>query len=222
MSPRVALVTGASRGLGRAIAARMRVDGVTIFAPDRDELDLSERDSIERYLSGLAQPVDILVNNAGINHIVALEQLTPEQLAETLQINLQAPVQIVSTLAPAMKSRQYGRIVNLSSIWSLVSKEGRGAYSAAKAAINGITRTMALELGPHNILVNAVAPGYINTDLTKQNNSVEQLEAIARDIPLRRLGEPEEIAELVSFLCSERNSYVTGQVIAIDGGYVCR
>lgn len=222
MSPRIALVTGASRGLGRAIAERMRVDGVTVFAPGRDELDLSDRDSIERYLSGLAQPVDILVNNAGINHIVALEQLTPEQLSETLQINLKAPVQIVSTIAPAMKSRQHGRIVNLSSIWSLVSKEGRGAYSAAKAAINGITRTMALELGPHNILVNAVAPGYINTDLTKQNNSVEQLEAIARDIPLRRLGEPEEIAELVSFLCSERNSYVTGQVIAIDGGYVCR
>lgn len=200
----------------------MRVDGVTIFSPGREELDLRDRVSIERYLARLVQPVDILVNNAGINHIVALEELTPEQFSETLQINLQAPVQIVSTLAPAMKSRQYGRIVNLSSIWSLVSKEGRCAYSAAKAAINGITRTMALELGPHNILVNAVAPGYINTDLTKQNNSVEQLEAIARDIPLRRLGEPEEIAELVSFLCSERNSYVTGQVIAIDGGYVCR
>lgn len=222
MVPRVALVTGASRGIGLAIAKRLRADGTTVLAPGRDELDLFNDDSMARYLGNVGQPIDIIVNNAGINHIVELQQLSSLQLAQTLQINLQAPVMLVSRLVAGMKSRGYGRIVNLSSIWSLVSKEGRGAYSAAKAAINGITRTMALELGAHNILVNAVAPGYINTDLTKQNNSPEQLETIARNIPLGRLGEPEEIAELVSFLCSERNSYITGQVIAIDGGYVCR
>lgn len=181
-----------------------------------------DTDSIEGYLEALSEPVDILVNNAGFNQIVPLEELSFLKLSETLRVNLQGPVLLVSHLATGMKQRGSGRIVNLSSIWSMVSKEGRGAYSAAKAAINGITRTMAIELGRYNILVNAVAPGYISTDLTRQNNSEAQLEEIARAIPLGRLGEPEEIAELVSFLCSDRNSYITGQVITIDGGYVCR
>jgi 3-oxoacyl-[acyl-carrier protein] reductase len=96
------------------------------------------------------------------------------------------------------------------------------AYSATKAAINGLTRAQALELAPYNILVNALAPGYVNTDLTKKNNTSVELEAIATQIPLGRLAEPSEIAECVAFLCSPKNSYITGQVIAIDGGYLCK
>lgn len=222
MREKVGLVTGGSRGIGLAIARRLRSDGIKVLTPSREELDLMDTDSIEGYLEALSEPVDILVNNAGFNQIVPLEELSFLKLSETLRVNLQGPVLLVSHLATGMKQRGSGRIVNLSSIWSMVSKEGRGAYSAAKAAINGITRTMAIELGRYNILVNAVAPGYISTDLTRQNNSEAQLEEIARAIPLGRLGEPEEIAELVSFLCSDRNSYITGQVITIDGGYVCR
>ncbi len=96
------------------------------------------------------------------------------------------------------------------------------AYAASKSAINGVTRTLALELGPHGILGNAIAPGYVNTELTRQNNSAEQIQAISDTIPLQRLAEPAEIAEMVTFLCSGKNSYMTGQVLVVDGGYVCR
>jgi 3-oxoacyl-[acyl-carrier protein] reductase len=121
-----------------------------------------------------------------------------------------------------MKRRQYGRIVNVSSVWSLVTKEGRLPYSASKSALNGITRTLAVELAPHNVLVNAVAPGYVNTELTRKNNTPEAIKAFAEQLPIQRLAEPREIAELVAFLCSARNSYITGQVIAIDGGFLCK
>jgi 3-oxoacyl-[acyl-carrier protein] reductase len=143
-------------------------------------------------------------------------------LNTTLQINLVAPLQLTRLVAERMKANRYGRIVNLSSIWSIVSKERRVAYAASKSAINGITRTLALELGPYGVLVNAIAPGYINTELTRQNNSPEQIQAISDNIPLQRLAEPAEIAEMAAFLCSEKNSYMTGQVLVVDGGYVCR
>jgi 3-oxoacyl-[acyl-carrier protein] reductase len=121
-----------------------------------------------------------------------------------------------------MKSNRYGRIVNISSIWSVVAKEGRLAYTASKSALNGATRTLAVELGEHGILVNTIAPGYVNTELTSQNNSSEQLRLIRNNIPLKRLAEPNEIAQIAAFLCSEKNSYMTGQVLVADGGYVCR
>lgn len=222
MYGKAALVTGGSRGIGKAIAEVFRENGCRVETPGREQLDLSDPQSITAYALRQPSPFDIIVNNAGINHIVNLDRLTPEQLLETLQINLAAPVHLTRALIAGMKSRRYGRIVNLSSIWSLVSKEGRGAYSAAKSAINGITRTMAIEFGPYNILVNAVAPGYVNTDLTRQNNSAEQIDSIRSTIPLNRLAQPREIAETIMFLCSEKNSYITGQTIAVDGGFLCR
>jgi 3-oxoacyl-[acyl-carrier protein] reductase len=121
-----------------------------------------------------------------------------------------------------MMARRFGRIVNISSIWSIVSKKRRLTYSASKAGLNGMTRALAVELAPYNILINAVAPGYVNTELTRQNNSEQDIHAIKETIPLRRLAEPSEIAETVFFLCSERNTYITGQVITVDGGFTCQ
>jgi 3-oxoacyl-[acyl-carrier protein] reductase len=120
-----------------------------------------------------------------------------------------------------MVERQYGRMVNISSIWSIVTKPGRITYAMSKAGLNGYTRSLAVELAPYNILVNAVAPGYVNTELTRQNNSEQELQTICKAIPMKRLAEPIEIARLVSFLCSEENSYLTGQCLVIDGGYSC-
>jgi 3-oxoacyl-[acyl-carrier protein] reductase len=109
----------------------------------------------------------------------------------------------------------------VSSIWSLVGKTGRASYAMSKAGINGMTRSTAVELAPFGILVNAVAPGYVLTDLTRQNNSEAELREICKGIPLQRLAEPAEIADVVAFLSSDRNSYITGQTIVVDGGYTC-
>jgi NAD(P)-dependent dehydrogenase (short-subunit alcohol dehydrogenase family) len=217
-----ALITGASRGIGAAIAARLQGEGIRVLSPLSKALDLSSSVSIDRYLSTLTQPIDILINNAGINRLGSIDEISSTDFEDVIQINLLGHFRLTQGLVKGMKARRYGRIVNISSIWSLVSRERRMAYSATKAAINGLTRAQALELAPYNILVNALAPGYVNTDLTKKNNTSAELEAIATQIPLGRLAEPSEIAECVAFLCSPKNSYITGQVIAIDGGYLCK
>jgi NAD(P)-dependent dehydrogenase (short-subunit alcohol dehydrogenase family) len=217
-----ALITGASRGIGAAIAARLQGEGIRVLSPLSNDLDLSSSVSIDRYLSTLTQPIDILINNAGINRLGSIDEISSTDFEDVIQINLLGHFRLTQGLVKGMKARRYGRIVNISSIWSLVSRERRMAYSATKAAINGLTRAQALELAPYNILVNALAPGYVNTDLTKKNNTSVELEAIATQIPLGRLAEPSEIAECVAFLCSPKNSYITGQVIAIDGGYLCK
>jgi NAD(P)-dependent dehydrogenase (short-subunit alcohol dehydrogenase family) len=217
-----ALITGASRGIGAAIAARLQGEGIRVLSPLSNELDLSSSVSIDCYLSTLTQPIDIVINNAGINRLGSIDEISSTDFEDVIQINLLGHFRLTQGLVKGMKARRYGRIVNISSIWSLVSRERRMAYSATKAAINGLTRAQALELAPYNILVNALAPGYVNTDLTKKNNTSVELEAIATQIPLGRLAEPSEIAECVAFLCSPKNSYLTGQVIAIDGGYLCK
>jgi NAD(P)-dependent dehydrogenase (short-subunit alcohol dehydrogenase family) len=219
---RIALVTGASRGIGYAIAARLRLGGALVLTPTRAELDLLSYASIDAYLASLTGPVDILVNNAGINRLAAGTELSDVDIAETLQVNLIAPIRLIRGIAPQMMNRRYGRIVSSSSIWSVVTKARRVTYSASKSGLNAVTRTFAVELAPFNVLVNAIAPGYVNTELTKQNNTEQELAAIRETIPLRRLAEPDEIAELVAFLCSEKNSYITGQVIVADGGFTCQ
>lgn len=222
MKKRVALVTGASRGIGAAITVALETAGVTVLAPPRSQMDMLDIASIERYLSSVSGQIDILVNNAGINTLAGLNELDQKKIADMLQLNLVAPLMLTKLVAERMKKNNYGRIVNVSSIWSVVAKERRVVYSAVKSAMNGVTRTLALELGGYGILVNAIAPGYVNTELTSKNNSAEQLRQICDNIPLQRLAEPQEIAEMVAYLCSEKNSYMTGQVLVVDGGYVCR
>lgn len=221
MKIKSALVTGASRGIGLAVCDCLKRQGVRVLAPARQELDLSSEGSIKNYFASLKCPVDILVNNAGINLLASFKELTEENIAATLKINLLAPLRLILKLAPQMIKKSYGRVVNIGSIWGLVAKPGRISYCISKSGLAGLTKSLAVELAPYNILVNAVAPGYVNTELTRRNNTPKELEKIKRSIPLQRLAEPGEIAELVSFLCSDRNTYITGQTIAIDGGYLC-
>jgi 3-oxoacyl-[acyl-carrier protein] reductase len=223
VKPRRALVTGGSRGIGSAIAERIASQGAEVLTPSRGELDLGVRESVSAFIdSPESREIDILVNNAGINFLNPLERVTDEDWETMLRVNLTAPMELIRGLSPGMVSRRWGRIVNISSIFSLVTKSARGAYSATKSGLNGLTRTVAVELAPHGILVNAVCPGYVETELTYQNNSPEQLAAIAKTIPAGRLAKPEEIARLVGFLCSEHNTYLTGQTVTIDGGFTCQ
>ncbi len=190
-----------------------------MIAPHRSELDLLSNESIDIYLASLKEPVDILVNDAGVNNIAPFEAVTDENLEETLQINLVAPFRLARALVPRMTKKGYGRIVNISSVWSVVSKGGRLPYSMSKSGLSGLTRTLAVEVARFNVLVNGVAPGFVNTELTNQNNSEQDLAAIRAMIPSDRLAEPREIAEVVSFLCSSKNTYITGQTIVVDGGF---
>jgi len=218
---RNALITGGSKGIGRAIKKRLEAEGVNVLSPTRSEMDLSSNASIDLYMKNLDIPVHILVNNAGINKIALAIETSESDIDETMQVNLLAPLRIAKSILPGMVRQQFGRIVNISSIWGFVTKTGRIAYSMTKSGIIGMTRTLAVEFASHNILINAVAPGYVNTELTRQNNTQEQIEAIKQTIPIGRLAEPEEISEIVSFFISDKNSYVTGQLIIVDGGYVC-
>ena len=221
MTTRTALITGSTGGLGKSLVSSLQ-ENVNVISPTRKELDLSSNSSISDYISSLDVPIDIIVNCAGIHKAGNCEDLTVHDFQNILQINLIAPFQIISGLVKGMKERKYGRILNISSIWSIVSKEKRSIYSASKSGLDGLTRTLALELAPFNILVNSIAPGYVNTDMIQQYNSKKELEKIKEIIPLKRFAEPYEIAELVKFLSSEKNSYITGQIIPIDGGYVLR
>ena len=221
MIQKTALVTGASRGIGKAIAEQLKKAGARLLVPSRKELDLLSDRSIDLYLEALAEPVDILVNDAGINRLGDFTAFSDADLEDTMRTNLIGPIRLARGLLPGMRRRRYGRIVNMSSIWSVVSKPGRLTYSVSKSGLNAFTRSLAVEVAPYNILVNAVAPGYVNTELTQQNNTEQDLQNIRETIPMQRLAEPKEIARLVTFLCSEENTYLTGQCLVIDGGYTC-
>lgn len=218
---RTALITGAARGIGLAIAELFRQEGIRVIAPTRGEMDLSSPDSIKKYVANLPGPVHILVNNAGINPISPLTMLQDRDIEETLQVNLRAPLLLMRLLLPGMVENRYGRVLNISSIWSQVAKPGRGIYAATKSALNALTRTAAVEVAPYQVLVNALAPGFVNTELTRKNNSPEELAKIAQGLPLQRLADPGEIAELAYFLCSDKNTFMTGQTLFADGGFTC-
>ena len=142
-------------------------------------------------------------------------------LQEMIQIDLTAQTLLLKYASAGMIKNNWGRVVNFSSIWSAFSKKRRIMYSLSKAGVNGLTTAAAVELGQYNILVNAVAPGFVLTELTYQNNTMEQIKEISESVPVKRMAQPEEIAEFVYFLASPKNTFITGQTIFIDGGFSC-
>ncbi len=212
------LITGASRGIGKAIADKLLTNW-NVLTPTRQELDLADTNSIADFFKKNNQPIDALVNNAGINIIKSTSDITVSDLRLINQINLEAPLLLSQYCMKYMKERGEGKIINISSIWGLCSKSHRALYSSTKTGLIGQTRALAKELAPYNILVNSVCPGFTNTELTASSLNNAQLEKLLEQVPLSRLAEPEEIASLVEFLVSPLNTYITGQAIAIDGGF---
>lgn len=215
-----ALITGGSRGIGQATAKLFADRGYEVLIPSRQELDLLDSGSVDRFIArSSGEVIDTIVNNAGINEIGLLEHVPDSQLEQMLMTDLISPIRLLRGLIPQLRKSLAGRIVNIGSVWAVVSKEGRSVYSAAKNGLHGITNALAIELSQTGILVNTVCPGFTRTELTQKNNTPEEIECLNRQIPLGRMAEPDEIAKLVYFLGSTENTYITGQKIVIDGGY---
>ena len=221
--PRLAFITGGARGIGAAIKVELEGRGCRVVAPARIELDLGEPASVEKYLTANAElPVDILINNAGINVLNPIAAIDPVTWQRMLQTNLTSALRLVQAFAPGMARRGWGRILSVSSIFGTVTREQRAAYSMTKSALDALTRSVAVEFGAGGVLANALAPGYVDTELTRQNNSPEAIAKICANIPLRRLAAPPELARVASFLVSEENTYLTGQTLLVDGGFTCQ
>lgn len=217
------LITGGSRGIGKAVCEKFLSEGYEVCSPSREELDLSNNLSIEKFINNNKNvKFDSIINNAGINPLDFIEDISDKDFDMAMQINVKAPLKIIQGFIQGMKESNYGRIVNISSIWGIISKEKRTTYSISKYGINGLTNSLAVECGIHNILVNSICPGFVNTELTKKNVPEKEANAIKQLIPLNRFAEPTEIAETVYFFGSQKNTYITGQKIIIDGGYTSK
>lgn len=232
MKNRKALVTGGTRGIGYAIAEVLIESGydVTVTGTGEEKrgpegchylpCDFLNPDGVESFIQKISKEnFSILVNNAGINKIGSLSDYDPKTFEEILRVNLEGPFKVCRALVGMMCEKNFGRIVNISSIWSVLTRPGRFAYSASKHAIFGLTKTLALETASHNVLVNCVAPGFVDTDMTRDILGEKGMIEAAQKIPLGRFAKPTEIAQVVKFLVSEENSYITGQNIVVDGGY---
>ncbi len=234
---KTALITGATQGIGEGIAnslwelgCNLIVTGLETNPPKRiikktrfnyHRLDFLDPKSLNKFLNYIKKinNIDILINNAGICINQPIDKIAEENWNKVLQVNLTGPMILMKTVAKIMKKRKKGKIVNISSIFGVVSKETRNAYSASKTGLIGLTRATSLDLVKYNILVNALCPGFTLTKLTKSVLGKAGIDKIRKTIPLQRLAKVDDIANVALFLCSDLNTYITGQTIIVDGGF---
>ena len=247
LSGKVALVTGGSKGLGKAMSRAFAQAGADIAICSRSEedlkravaeitdgtgvrshycvIDMAERENIQTLIEsvlGAMGKVDILVNNAGSNVPQAIDEVTDVDWDRILELNLSSCMALTRGLVPQMKERKWGRVIHTSSVMGLASKEARNAYSATKSGLIGMARASALDLGAYNITVNCIAPGPFLTDLPKSVLTEEQRAVFKKRTALGRWGDPSELAGPALLLASEAGSYITGEVLVVDGGTLSR
>lgn len=235
MSKKIVLVTGASRGIGRAAANKLSKTGFNVIGTATSQkgvdqinqegmygliLNLNDKKSIESMWENIIDNfncVDILINNAGITKDNIIAKMSVDEWEEVINIHLNATFYMCQRATKLMMKNRFGRVINISSTSATIGNRGQGNYAAAKAGIEAFTRTLAREFGSRGITANNIAPGFIDTDMTKFL-SEEERDNIQKDIPLNRFGKPEEVADLINFLASDEASYITGQTIHLNGG----
>jgi NAD(P)-dependent dehydrogenase (short-subunit alcohol dehydrogenase family) len=244
LSGKIALVTGASRGLGRAIALRLAKDGAGVAVNYRERAaeaeavaqdirskggnaiavqahvaDASQVRSMAEQISRDLGPVDILVNNAGVMRRGDLGDFPWSEMEAMRATNVDGLVNVTRAVVDGMKRRKFGRIVNLTSVAAFgTAMAGTTFYAATKAAVSVMTRRFAMDLGPHGVTVNAVAPGFILTDMARAGRGAQDIASVAEKAMVKRVGQPEDIAHAVAFLCAPESSFITGQILTVDGG----
>jgi 3-oxoacyl-[acyl-carrier protein] reductase len=237
---KVAMVTGSTRGIGRAIAAALAGAGAKVAVLGRDQAkaeqaageighgakgfacDVTKEAAVNAAVEAIEKalgPIDILVNNAGVTKDNVFLRLSDADWDTVLEANLKGAFRTIRAASRGMMKKRWGRIINVSSVVALIGNKGQANYAASKAGLLGLTRSIARELSSRGITVNAVAPGFIETDMTA-TLTPEQRDALVKQIPLERLGKPEDVAAAVLFLASEAAAYITGQVLVVDGGMV--
>jgi 3-oxoacyl-[acyl-carrier protein] reductase len=240
LSGRVALVTGGSRGIGAAIAEKLYAAGAKVAVLDIDAVgadqqaaalgerafavgaSVADQDQVAQALEAVEQklgPVDILVNNAGLTRDGLLARMSGQDWDTVLTVNLKGAFLMTKAATRGMMKRRWGRIINIASVVGLIGNAGQANYAASKAGLIGLTKAVAKELASRNVLVNAVAPGFIDTDMTRALTD-QQRELLLAQVPLRRLGSRDDVANAVLFLASNLADYITGQVVVVDGGMV--
>ena len=239
MEARVAIVTGSARGIGKAIAEKFHREGHKVVIADLDQAqcdlvaaelgegalgiqcNVTNRASVEALAERVMEAfggVDILVNNAGITRDATLKKLTDENWDAVIDVNLKSVFLCTQILTPYMTGQQWGRVINISSVVGVAGNFGQTNYSAAKAGIIGMTKTWSKELGKYNVTANAIAPGYMDTEMVKLMPE-EVLASMVASVPLKRLGKPEEIAAAAFYLASEDAGYVNGTTLNVNGGF---
>lgn len=226
------LITGATRGIGAAIAQKYKTQGHYVIGMGSQEqstpeyldeysaCDLSSNDALTNEQDViLYKEIDVLVNCAGINIINNFGDITLEDFQRVQQVNVVAPFRLCQMVLPHMARQGWGRIVNISSVWGKISKQGRASYSASKFALDGMTVALANEYAAQGILANSVAPGFIDTEMTQRNLGPAGIATMLANVPIGRLATVDEVAEFVYWLGSEQNTYISGQNLAIDGGF---
>ena len=241
---KVAMITGATRGIGKQIALTLANEGYNIvlnYRTENDELIQAKNEiesknvncltvqgdvtnfedckqMIERAINEFGK-IDVLINNAGITKDMLLARMKEEDFKQVIDVNLVGTFNMTKNVISYMMKARNGRIINISSVVGIAGNAGQTNYSASKAGIIGFTKSLAKEVASRNILVNAVAPGFIETNMTEVLKQ-EVKDEIAKNIPLKRMGTPQDVANVVKFLASEDSSYITGQVISVDGGMI--
>ena len=232
---KTALVTGASRGIGKAIAEKLKADNYKVIGTATTDsgvdtlktygiegyvLDLNSKDSINNFWNQLEsnnKTISVLVNNAGITRDNIILRMSDEEWSDIMNVHLYGTFQLCKRALKMMLKNKWGRIINISSASASIGNRGQSNYAAAKAGVEAFTKSLAKEVGRRDITINAIAPGFISTDMTENNKGVNA-DYLVKEIPLGRFGEPEEVASLMSFMCSDGASYITGQTIHINGG----